>query len=171
MNFFATSLQIASDWDTDHNDVLKIIDKMPHEKFKEENIQVFEANNFRLAQMTEFGYNAVVFYLPLEEHNRDNLLLFRERLFKNRSPVNSASTATTPSATPGESVKTPGSSVNDEARKEAYRMVTAGECDDLARGSFKDLHLHLKEKLGGDPGYQNCRNYMTRRKAVLGIKD
>jgi hypothetical protein len=163
MHFYATSIQIASDFDVDHDKVLEVIEKMPHEEFRAANIQIFEAQNFKLAQMTEPGFNAIVFYLPRNPDNEEKLLTFRERMFQNKAPV-----IGTTSIAPSPTASAP-TQLSDHARKEAESMITSGQLDSVINDSFSNVHKQLIEKLSGDPGYQNVRAYMKTRRATLGL--
>lgn len=165
MHFFSTSAQIANDFEIDHEIVVETIKDIPYADFVSDNIQMFDIGAVTLAQMTEPGYNAVVFHLPISDN--EDLNRWRVMFFSNKAPnLNAPASPVQTTASTGTKTR---SQVDEETRRKAEEAISGGVYDNIISGSFADLHRQLKNDFGNDPGYQNSRAYAITRRAAIGV--
>ena len=172
MNFFSTSAQISKEFNVPHSKVLETIDKLPYEKFRDQHIAIFDLDEgISLAQVTEAGYNATVFHLPVNDDNREMIHKFRETLFQNRAPnvlQAPGGTSSSPASAPGNGGSSV-STISDSAREAAKQKIAAGELDGRLKDTFADIHRDLANELGADPSYQSVRAYIVKRRNELNV--
>lgn len=189
MHFYATSAQMAKDLAIGHDDVVDAAKDVLalYGQFASDNVQMFEipvgTTNVLLAQMTEPGYNAVLFTIPIDavptDEARATLMALRCQLFNNRSPSMNALTDQTDASRPkpelsNQDVVIPGirtrASIDENVRQQAETLIMSGKYDHIMAATFADIHRSVRKDIGDDPGYQNIRQYVIARRAQVGIK-
>lgn len=164
MNIYATSASAADDFAVDHDEIVEAINRMPYsDAFKANNFKTFSIKDLILAELTEAGYNALAFELPPDT---PEIITFREKFLARSIPpapiVQKAIAPTQPAAQTAVRI-------DESLRSKADQIIKSGQIDSMLTQPFSEIHRFLTEKLQGDAGYQNIRNYCVSRKAVLGI--
>ena len=176
MHFYATSAQIANEFGFDHEVVIATIEKIEYPTIVNDQIQLFDLGSTKIAQVTEPGYNAVVFNLPLNTGGDDDLLLkWKEAFLFNKAPSVQALTAPTSPMIPSNQVspnKTSTSIKNpipEHVRRKAEELISSGSVDNIITDSYANIHRELLKLMDADPGYQNVRAYSVNRRTALGL--
>jgi hypothetical protein len=176
MHFYATTAQIAAQFSVDHEIVTETLESLPvTQEFAEAHIAVFDLpvpnagenavqQTVKFAQVTEPGYNAIVFNLPI---NTNEIAKWREQFYANKAPVSPATSEKAVStAKPRQQ-----SGVDESLRSRAEEDIANGKWDERIKAgdSYAEMHRRMMTEMNGDPGYQNIRAYLIRRKAKLGL--
>jgi hypothetical protein len=179
-HFFGTTASIAKDLGIDHEAVLKSVEGSSlSDAFREANFALLEVPipgsdaNVKLYQVTEPGYNAAIFFVNvgnLDEEAAAKVRRFRESLMMNKAPMLDAQPVGTPGGDrPLPQVSGTRTQIDENLRRRAAEIISSGKLDMQMSGTFADVHRHLMQELGGDPGYQNVRGDMIARRAQLGL--
>lgn len=186
MKIYATSAQIAEEYEIEHELVIAAAINLPYsDNFLDSNVQIFEVSGIKIAQVTEAGYRAFLFHIDCDSHYSqeeeidssldddtkktsgcEKILQWREKAFCNNALILRANGPSFPSQANNRTRTR--STISDTVRRTAEDLVSSGKYDDCIDAAFTEIHKAVSQDMGTDPGYQNVIQYVKARRIVLG---
>lgn len=193
MKIFATSAQIAEEYEIDHDLVIEAAISLPYsDDFIDSNIQIFEVSGIKIAQVTGAGYGAILFHIDCYSHKLikdvvetslnsasqtsgcEKILQWREKFFYNNALIledNSNSSVSSQPNQPNNRIKTR-STISKSILRQAEESISTGKYDNYIDYAYTEIHKLVMQDMGTDPGYQNIIQYVKARRIALGaIRD